>query len=209
MLTLVYLSKLSRWVAETPLPSYDDFCSRKHDYKKRYDLYHHIIEQEKLDKIYYLEFGVSTGHSFKWWVEKNKNVSSKFVGFDTFVGLPEKWGSHGQGAMSTKGNVPDIKDKRCEFRKGLFQETLPSFLENFETNQRKIIHLDADLYSSTLYVLTMLWPILAKNDILIFDEFNVPVHEFRAFLDFTRSYHVKYEVLACVNNYYQIAIKLL
>lgn len=209
LLTLAYLSKLSKWVAKTPMPSYDDFFSKTHDYNKRYDLYHQVVQQEKLDDICYIEFGVSTGQSFRWWIENNKNTKSKFFGFDTFVGLPEKWGSFGEGAMSAKGNIPDIRDDRCEFKKGLFQETLPSFLQNFKTGRKKVIHLDADLYSSTLYVLTMLWPILEKNDILIFDEFNVPTHEFKAFSDFTDSYRVKYEVIACVNNYYQIAFKIL
>ena len=163
LLTLVYLSKLSKWVSKTSFPRYNDFYSKRHDYNKRYDLYSHIVKEEKLDEICYLEFGVAAGHSFKWWVENNKNINSKLVGFDTFIGLPEKWGPFCKGAMSTNGNIPDIEDKRCEFRKGLFQETLPSFLHNFQTNQRKVIHFDADLYSSTLYVLTMLRPGLKKK----------------------------------------------
>ena len=41
--------------------------------------------------------------------------------------------------------------------------------------------MDADLYSSTLYVLTMLAPYLKAGDIVMFDEFTVPRHEYLAF----------------------------
>jgi hypothetical protein len=43
----------------------------------------------------------------------------------------------------------------------------------------------------------------------MFDEFNVPNHEFFAFDIFVKSYYIKYEVLGGVNNYYQTAIKIL
>jgi hypothetical protein len=88
---------------------------------------------------------------------------------------------------------------------------LPGFILRgrlLEAN-RNIIHFDADLFSSTLYGLTQLHPYLKPGDILMFDEFNVPAHEFRAFTAYVDSHYVKYEVLAAVNNYFQIAVKLL
>ena len=68
--------------------------------------------------------------------------------------------------------------------------------------------MDADLYSSTLFVMTKLIPFLEKDDIIIFDEFGVPTHEFRAFNDIVSSYNLKYEFLGAINNYLQIAIKI-
>ena len=68
--------------------------------------------------------------------------------------------------------------------------------------------MDADLYSSTLFVLTRLIPYLKRDDILIFDEFGVPTHEFRAFTDIVSSYNIKFEVLGAINNYLQVALKL-
>ena len=50
--------------------------------------------------------------------------------------------------------------------------------------------------------------ILNKGDIIMFDEFNVPVDEFKAFKEWTESFYIEYEVLGEVNNYYQIAIKI-
>ena len=74
---------------------------------------------------------------------------------------------------------------------------------------KKIIHFDADLYSSTLYTLTTLSPYIKKGDVLIFDEFNVPLHEYKAFIDWTSSYYINYSVIGETNNFYQMAIKII
>ena len=71
-----------------------------------------------------------------------------------------------------------------------------------------MIHADADLYSSTLFLLTRLYPRLKRDDVIIFDEFGVPTHEFRAFTDFVSSHRLRYTVLGAVNNYLQVAIRL-
>jgi hypothetical protein len=68
--------------------------------------------------------------------------------------------------------------------------------------------MDADIYSATLYVLTSLAPFLKKGDIIFFDEFNVPLHEFKAFSEWVSSFYINYEVLGAVNNFYQVAIKI-
>ncbi|HEX9974715.1 MAG TPA: class I SAM-dependent methyltransferase, partial [bacterium] len=207
-LLLCYLSRLSRWLNQAEKPKYNDFYSRKHNYDKRYELYQYVVESEKLDEIYYMEFGVSQGHSFKWWVEQIKNKNSKFVGFDTFVGLPENWGIFEKSVMSVDGEFPQINDNRCEFVTGLFQNTLPDFLKRYNSQMRKVIHLDADIYSATLFVLTTVAPFLKKDDILFFDEFTVPLHEFKAYLDFINSYYIKTEIIGAVNSYFQIAFKI-
>jgi hypothetical protein len=90
LLTLVYISKLSRWAKETQMPEFNDFYSKNHNYNKRYSLYDYIIKSENLSEIYYIEFGVSKGHSFKWWIDNISDRNSKFIGFDTFTGLPSR-----------------------------------------------------------------------------------------------------------------------
>jgi O-methyltransferase len=42
----------------------------------------------------------------------------------------------------------------------------------------------------------------------MFDEFNVPLDEFKAFKIWVDSYYIEYEVLGEVNNYYQTVIKI-
>lgn len=68
--------------------------------------------------------------------------------------------------------------------------------------------LDADIYSATLYVLTSLAPFLKKDDIIFFDEFVVPTHEFKAFQDFVQSYYINLELIGAANNYYFVAFKV-
>jgi len=165
------------------------------DYSRRYQLYEFVLDNYQIrnEPINYLEFGVAGGSSFMWWLERNTNEQSRFWGFDTFEGLPEKWGPFfKKGDMSN--DQRQLDDKRSSFVKGLFQDTMTKFLsgqkEILETPVRKVIHMDADLYSSTIFVLSQLYPFLKKGDIIFFDEFNVPLHEFRAFRDFTQAFYV-------------------
>jgi len=204
------MGELSKWINQNKNIKFSDFYSGKFDYLKRNSLYKYVIENEIQDKpLDYLEFGVSKGVSFRWWAENIKDKNSRFFGFDTFTGLPEDWGSFKKGDMDNNNEIPEMNDPRCTFYQGLFQQTLPVFLRIYSTGVRKIIHMDADLYSSTLYVLTSISPFLEKGDIIIFDEFNVPMHEFKAFSEWISSYYIKYEVIGAVNNFYQIAIKII
>ncbi len=208
-LNLVYLSKISKWVRSHPKIEFNDFYSSNWNYNKRFGLYEYLMAKENLQSdICYLEFGVAAGHSFKWWAEHNGNPKSQFHGFDTFEGLPEDWGVFKAGDMSTGSKFPDIKDERVTFHKGLFQKTLPGFIQKANWTQRKVIHMDADLYSSTLYVLTMLAPYLKKDDVVMFDEYTVPRHEFLAFKNFVESYYLEFELIAAANNYFFCAFKM-
>ena len=210
-LFIAHTLQLSKWIQQQPVKGLNDFFTSKRDFDARYRLYENVIAQENLstEAIDYLEFGVYKGASFKHWVTHNTNPDSRFYGFDTFEGLPENWGGYAKGAFATP--IPELKDDRHFFIKGLFQSSLMPFIAEhpLANGKRKIIHLDADLYSSTLYVLTVLAPFIKKGDLLLFDEFNVPNHEFAAFQHFCKAYYLKYEVLAAVNNYYQVAIKVL
>lgn len=199
---------LSKWISMQKKDEIlNDFYTGKRNYSKRYTLYKYIVDTYCLgnEPLTYLEFGVYGGSSFKWWCENCRNNQSKFFGFDTFEGLPENWGVYKKGEMTA--NIPEVNDTRVKFIKGLFQESLPKFIKEneFHSSERKIIHLDADLFSSTLFVLTTLFPLIRKGDILIFDEFNVPNHEFLAFKIFTESFYVKTRLIGAVNNYYQVA----
>ncbi len=204
------MSNLSRWIATHKKKGYTDFYSFKRDYNKREGLHAHLIESQGLNAaIDYLEFGVSKGRSFRWWVDKIDHKDARFYGFDTFSGLPEDWGPFKVGDMNN-GNEPPVieNDNRYEFFQGLFQQTLIPFLNNYKSDKRKVIHMDADLYSATLYVLTLMTPYLNKGDIIMFDEFNVPMHEFKAFSEWSKSFYIEYEVLGNVNNFYQTAIMI-
>ncbi|MDB5210166.1 MAG: class SAM-dependent methyltransferase, partial [Sediminibacterium sp.] len=103
-LFLAYFNQLVSWISKNK----NKFASSDHyapvrDYSKRYNLYQFISDnyQQADKKIVYLEFGVAGGDSFNWWLSSNRNEGSRFFGFDTFEGLPEKWGSfYKKGDMS-------------------------------------------------------------------------------------------------------------
>ncbi|PCH65148.1 MAG: hypothetical protein COC01_10290 [Bacteroidetes bacterium] len=204
-----YLSKLSKWVEQNKIP-FDDFYNNKVLHKNRTELYQHLCDTQGLDKaICFMDFGVGYGNSLKWWLQSNKDKDSKFYGFDTFVGLPERFGPYKKGEFDQGGTFPKVDDDRCSFVKGLFQDSLQRFLLDNTLTQKKVINLDGDLYSSTLFVLTTIAPYLKEGDILMFDEFGVPLHEFRAYEDFVKSYYFKLEVLGAKNNYLTVVFKVI
>jgi hypothetical protein len=205
-----YLTRFSSWAVDKKKVAYNDFPS-KWDYEKRYPLYKWVIEKEQLDDspVNYLEFGVSRGFSFRWFLDALKHQDSRFYGFDTFTGLPEDWGPFKKGTMSNNNQPPEINDARGKFYQGLFQQTVPGFLKEWDPSRKNVIMLDADLYSATLYVLTQLGTLLKPGDIILFDEFAVPTHEFKAFSDFVEAYYIKFELIAAANNYYFAAFKVI
>jgi len=180
----------------------------------RFTMYEYVNSAElQSATIDYLEFGVFQGESLFKWAEINTDRNSRYYGFDSFEGLPETWDgvsdSKLESHFDTGGNIPQTADSRIHFVKGLFQDTLRDFLASYMTAGRVVIHNDSDLYTSTLYCLTMLDSIIGSGSILIFDEFYSSSHEFQAFVDYTNAYRRKYSVLAAVGKdpYRQIAIR--
>jgi len=177
---------------------------------KRERLYEDIVRRERLDNesIDFIEFGVFRGESITRWCQLLRHSQTRLVGFDTFTGLPEQWLANPAGTFNTQGKPPTIEDPRCSFHIGLFQDTLPVFLASFQRQQRLILHLDADLYYSTCYALCSMGNLLHPGDLLFFDEFSSPTHEFRAFEEFLQLYRFNHEVLGAVNNFTQVCVRL-
>jgi len=202
---LYWRIQFSRWANQhaSSLAPEDRFENREAMYKA-------LLRRESLDEqIVYLEFGVYKGASLRWWVEHNRQPDSVFVGFDSFRGLPENWGEYETGHFTTEGKIPQIDDDRLRYQVGLFQDTLPAYLKNYNKRQKAVVHLDADLWSSTLFVLISLMPILKAGDILIFDEFCDYRNEFRAFYELVMLSGIDYRVIASVQNFGKVAVRLL
>jgi len=206
-------NKLRQWIGKVDRKSLliNDFYSWKRNYEKRYKLYEVVATHYQLDQqeISYLEFGVASGQSFFWWLKKNSNSRSRFWGFDTFEGLPENWGGfYKKGDMAHSVSSLSLEDERAGLVKGIFQQTLAAFIQDHRSdlsNRQKVIHMDADLFSSSLFVLSQLYPFLKKGDIIFFDEFNVANHEFFAYKIFTESFYVNLKPIGAQNNFYQSA----
>jgi len=187
--------EFGRWLREHKLRRKDSFRGRRAVYSH---INSQVVANEAVD---YLEFGVYKGNSIKAWLELNSNPHSRFFGFDSFEGLPEAWNhltfSDSAGTFNVQGRTPDLKDGRVTFVKGWFQDTLPSFVWKFEPRNRLVVHLDADLHSSTLFVLTQLHRLMRPGTVLIFDDFSsTSTCVFRAFQDFLSAYPCKYRVVA-------------
>lgn len=178
-------TRLGHWAERAVvLARYQAWC-RAHPGRRleeRMAVHQAALERVGADRpIHYLEFGVFRGHTLRWWVEHNRDPDSRFVGFDSFRGLPEDWtDTYRRGAFDAGGAVPDMADARCSFEAGWFHETLPGFLCRSDMDTRRVVHLDADLFSSTVFVLVHLGPYLRAGDVLLFDEFHDYMDEFRA-----------------------------
>jgi hypothetical protein len=114
------------------------------------------------------EFGVFTGGSLK--VIRNYRKPPVY-GFDSWTGLPEAWefgsNKHEQGHFTC--DKPKDLASGTYLVDGFFENSLPVWLETHQ-EPIKLIHLDADLYSSTKTVLTLLNDRIENGTILIFDE---------------------------------------
>lgn len=196
---------LNAWIAEHgAAPRFPD----------RLALFAHIVrDQLQGVPIDYLEFGVYRGESILWWAAANNHPQSRFIGFDSFEGLPEAWGlgigGLEQGALTTHGEVPQTDDPRVEFVKGWYQDTLPGVLDRFQPRSRVVLHSDSDLYGSTLYPLASLDRLLRPGSIVMFDEFNNH-EEFRAFNDYVRAFNRRYRTIGTARQSYKnVAVELL
>lgn len=200
---LVYASRFVAWrKAAGDAPSFDD----------RLELYQYLVEHEGLaGPVDYLEFGVFHGESLKWWADHNPAPESRFVGFDTFTGLPEEWETLPQGTFDVGGKLPAIDDLRVSYQVGLFQDTLRPFLMDTPLRRRTVIHIDSDLYSAALFVLATLAPRLKPGDVIIFDEIGSGygvIHEFRALNDVSSAFGLQYRVLGGARAFRQAALEI-
>jgi O-methyltransferase len=176
----------------------------------RFELHEYIHQVIGNTAIDYLEFGVWQGKTFKKWLNMNSSPGSRFFGFDSFEGLPEDW-EKGQpkGTFSVAGDLPKLADTRSEFVVGWFQDTLYEFLKRYPLQRQLVVHIDCDLYSSTMFVLAALDRHLPKHSILIFDDYSSLTHEFAAWLDYRRSFGRKWDTIVRTGSGRQIATRLI
>jgi hypothetical protein len=169
------------------------------------------LESKKIiDAHIVLEFGVWKGESINYFAELLPHL--QIFGFDSFKGLEENWtGTNlSKEHFTLNGAVPK-HSKNVTLICGWFEETLPNFVKSIQNEKIKILHMDADTYKPTKYVLRMLSGNLFQGSIIIFDEYfgypNWKSHEFLAFQEFVTENKLDYEYLAYGDN--QVAVKLL
>lgn len=157
------------------------------------NLYFQTVTSHAKNKSLWLEFGVCSGRTINLI---SKCTDNKVYGFDSFYGLPEDWGNHQQkGSYSREGNLPSV-NHNVELVVGLFGDTLDSFLEEHK-GPIAYLHLDADLYSSTKFVLDKLCDRIVEGTVISFDEiYNYSEymdHEIKAWVEFCNEHNISSE----------------
>lgn len=153
----------------------------------RETLWQRTLERIENPDLLLLEFGVWKGDSTRYFVKLNTSPNSRFYGFDSFEGLPEDWRGMQAERFDVGGNLPRIDDDRVKFVKGWFRDSLPPIMDEVEraaAGRALVVHFDADLYSSTLYLLFKLGERFKRYH-FIFDEFSG--HETRALFNYIQA----------------------
>ncbi|MGH3911845.1 MAG: class I SAM-dependent methyltransferase [Pseudonocardiaceae bacterium] len=152
-----------------------------------------------------LEFGVYSGRTLKVIAEAREH--HQVFGFDSFQGLPEDWRTNLPAGTFATEQLPDVAG--AELVVGWFNDTLPDFLPT-HPGPVAFLHLDADLYSSTVTVLEHVGSRLRPGSVIVFDEyFNYPGwehHEHRAWREFVAKTGIecRYEAYTC--NHEQVVV---
>ncbi len=156
------------------------------------------------------EFGVWQGESINFFAKHCPDA--RLFGFDSFEGLEEDWYGfkYQKGFFSTNGQSPKVEDN-VHLIKGWFEDSLPKFIEELGNEKINILHMDADTYKPTKYVLDALVSHLTRGTIIIFDEYfgysNWDLHEFRALQEVVKSSGIEYKYIGHTNM--QVAVEIL
>lgn len=136
----------------------------------------------------YYEFGIFNGYSifYAQQIAKKKNLAKmKFFGFDSFKGLPavgkeDEGGNFKQGqyARPKKDVIKNIVSHNGDMStiiliEGYWKNSLKkSLIKKHKMRKIAVAYIDCDLYSSTREVLTFIKPLLMKNSLMIFDDWD-------------------------------------
>jgi hypothetical protein len=116
-----------------------------------------------------VEFGVASGLSLEI-LAFYLGGKVPIFGFDSFEGLPEDW-AHTEckkGFFSQNGVVPEIENTRIY--PGWFEDSVPKYVADHPNAEIALLHLDADLYSSTKTILDGINHMIVPGTIVVCDE---------------------------------------
>jgi hypothetical protein len=131
------------------------------------------------------EFGVFSGQTINFFAEQRPETT--FDGFDSFRGLPGEWSGYLPFDFDRGASLPPVR-ANVRLHAGWFDETLPGYAAGIE--RVAFLHVDCDIYSSTVTIFRELGAKLAPGCVIVFDEYfcypGFERHErlaFREFLD--------------------------
>lgn len=162
-----------------------------------YELFKNIIDLPGC----VVELGVYRGPSLLTWAKLMETFcpgdrKRMIYGFDSFQGLQNFTLQDGKpvenfgktvGGYSANDVVDEITElvnicnddsmisgvPRCQLVIGDIKDTLPRFLEENPGLRISLLHFDMDLYEPTKIGLELLYPLVVKGGVVIFDEYGV------------------------------------
>lgn len=158
-----------------------------------YRVLRHILNNHQ-PKGWAIEFGVYTGQSLRLIAEH-----MPVIGLDSFEGLPEDWRpGFPKGKFGTQRIIPHAPGNAM-IVKGLFSDTLPVLVER-GLPPLGLVHIDCDLYSSTVTALEGIKDAISPGTCVVFDEYHgyegSEAHEAAAWQEFCQRYVVVAEQVA-------------
>ena len=188
-----------------------------------YDLYHWVtttqLDPKLLSQGVILEFGTATGRTlnqFAHWLPNHE-----IVGFDSWQGLPQAFNDLPAGHFAQP--LPDVKTN-CRLVQGWFgarppqdQSTVDEFTAAKFAQDLKspiaLLHLDADLYSSTQTVLNAFAQHIVPGTVILFNEYwnhaTWRKHEYRAWQEHCAAHQVRYEYIGYASDHQEVAVRVL
>ena len=192
------------------------------DCETDYDLYYHVVQHElnqdllRLGQV--LEFGTATGRTlrqFALWLPDHD-----IWGFDSWQGLPEKFNDLPVGHFAQE--LPEVPDN-CGLIRGWFgarpqhdqsdidEHTAHAFAQT-HPEPIALLHLDADLYSSTKTVLDAFARQIVPGTVILFNEYwnhaTWKKHEFRAWQEHKTEHKIEYDYVAYASDHQEVAIRV-
>lgn len=133
----------------------------------------------------YMEFGCHSARTFSAAVNAAKYLNMdemNFFAFDSFMGLP-KTNEEVDGVFESGEFKTSMNEFINELRKQTgtelsYSNIIPGYFSDSLTLELQarmpkvgVVHIDVDLYSSTLEVLNFIKPLLVVGSVLIFDDY--------------------------------------
>lgn len=142
-----------------------------------------------------IEFGVYSGHSLSIIAEH-----MPVIGLDSFEGLPEDWREgFPQGTFDDAPGLLELMGPNRMIVPGWFNETIPYLLAR-GLPKIGLIHIDCDLYSSTVTALEGMREYITPDTIIVFDEYHGydgwEQHEAKAWQEFCAEHRVIWRTIA-------------
>ena len=153
-----------------------------------------------------MEFGVYKGASIRHIAKKRPDKT--IHGFDSFYGLAEDWVTNPAETFSLDGKLPSVPSN-VRLHQGYFDQSLPKWLEE-HPDPMAFVHIDCDLYSSTVTVLDCLKDRFQPGTVIVFDDYfnfhNWKLDGHKAFCEFVRQEKITFNYLGYA--YKELAVQL-